>query len=288
MSDMPSELPRARLALGLIGDNILQSRSPALHRIAGRLSGIDTSYELLVPARLGKDFATLFDDCRKAGMRGLNITYPYKERVLSLVRPADPFLKALGSINTVLFEADGPVGYNTDHSGFIAAYRARFADAGPGAVALVGAGGVGRAIAFGLAIQGATEIRIADHDGAKAAGVADAVRSAFPGRAAVVVADDAASALDGATGAVNCTPIGMSGYPGSALPADRLAGCRWAFDAVYTPVETTFKRDCEAAGVAFLSGYELFFHQGVDAFQLFSGTRFTETEALRRALAERG
>lgn len=274
---------RVPLKLGLIGDNIRESRAPALHRLAGRLNGFDVTYDLLIPAELGLDFDTLFGNCRGAGFRGLNITLPYKERVLAQVTVDDPFIRSIGSVNTVVFELQGPVGHNTDYSGFMAAYRGCFGTTPPGTVVLVGAGGVGRAISFALAMLGARGVRIVDSNLAKAGALAQALRTAFRGLA-VETPEDAASAMKRADGVVNCTPLGMSGYPGSAVPRDALAGCNWAFDAVYTPVETQLKRDCEHAGVAFLSGYELFFHQGVDAFRIFSGSAIEDLDGLRAGL----
>lgn len=272
------------LRLGLIGDHIRESRSPALHRLAGELNGFDVTYDLLIPAEIGQDFDAVFEGCRISGMRGVNITYPYKERVLDRIAVNDPFIRSIGSVNTVVFEPDGPVGYNTDHSGFTAAYRERFADMPPGVVALVGSGGVGRAVSFALAKLGASAVRVVDSNADKARSLADTLRSVFAGRLIVETAADAGSALDGADGVVNCTPMGMAGHAGSAVPREALAGRTWAFDAVYTPVETDFMRDCEAAGIQFLSGYELFFHQGVDAFGIFSASDIGDLGLLRKSL----
>ena len=94
------------------------------------------------------------------------------------------------------------------------------------------------------------------------------------------------SVLADADGIVNCTPVGMVGYPGSPVPAERLGPQRWAFDAVYTPVETLFKQQAEAAGLTVLSGYELFFHQGIEAFRIFTGRVADDPGALRRLLLE--
>ena len=58
----------------------------------------------------------------------------------------------------------------------------------------------------------------------------------------------------------------------------------WAFDAVYQPVETPFKQLIDARGIAFISGFELFFHQGVDAFSIFTGFDVIDEMALRNAL----
>ena len=95
---------------------------------------------------------------------------------------------------------------------------------------------------------------------------------------------DIGAMLGGADGVVNCTPLGMSGRPGSAIPASLLGGQSWAFDAVYTPIETEFLRAARAAGLDTLSGYELFFQQGIKAFELFTG-RVPPLDALRQRLA---
>jgi len=271
------------LRLGLIGDNIHASRSPELHRLCGALAGRRVSYELYIPAELGLSFEATFARCRADGLSGLNITLPYKERVLKLVRVADPAVARIGALNTVRLTQTGAEGFNTDHTGFIAAYRAAFGPVPPGVVALIGAGGVGKAIGFALITLGASEIRVVDTDTAKARALALALARA--GGCADACAT-APGALAGADGVVNATPRGMVGHPGSPLPDGALQGRRWAFDAVYTPVETTLKAQAEAAGVAFLSGYELFFQQGIQAYRLFSGRAPVALTRLRKMLQQ--
>lgn len=274
----------ATIRLGLIGDNIARSQSPRLHVEAGRLAGLDVSYERLIPSDLGEDFDAVFRRCADEGYRGINITYPYKERVFSRLDVSDPQIAAIGACNTVLFDEGGQTGHNTDFTGFTNAFRASFGAVGPGRVAMIGAGGVGRAIAFALLRLGAQSLAIFDRDQTKAAALAAALAGCQTSLA-VTVAADAQSALEAADGVINCTPFGMVGHPGSAVPKDALGGKSWAFDAVYTPVETTFLADAGDAGLKVMSGYELFFHQGIDAFHLFTGQTVDET-ALRAALAD--
>ena len=91
------------------------------------------------------------------------------------------------------------------------------------------------------------------------------------------------SAAPGADGLVNCTPVGMVGYEGTPLPPQLMGGASWAFDAVYTPRDTEFLGDAARAGLDVISGYELFFHQGVHAWKRFDG-RDLDEERLRREL----
>ena len=258
------------LKLGLIGDNIARSQAPRLHRLAGALCGIDVTYDRLIPRDMELDFDAVFERCANERYRGVNITYPYKEKAAAKVAIEDPLVRAIAAVNTVVFEPAGPSGFNTDYSGFIAAYRGAFGQTRPGPVCMVGAGGVGKAIAFGLVALGVEDLRIVERDLAKAQALAEALRAARP-KIHMAVADSPDTAVAGARGLINCTPIGMVGYEGTPIEKDLMEGAGWAFDAVYTPVDTQFLRDAEAMGLTVLSGYELFFYQGVDAFRIFSG-----------------
>ena len=274
------------LKLGLIGDNIARSRSPLLHRLAGEQNGLSVQYDRLIPRDMGEDFDTVFDSCAGRGYRGINVTYPYKELAAKKVRIDDPMVRAIGAVNTVLFDAGGPVGQSTDYTGFLAAYRQVRGAALPGICCLIGTGGVGRALAFGLVELGATEVRLVDRDAAKAQALAEDL--AGLGKPVTIRVDtDATKAAEGAQGLLNGTPVGMVGYGGTPLPASAMAGAEWAFDAVYTPVDTQFLQDAEAAGLQTISGYELFFFQGVQAWTLFSGLS-TDEAAMREGLAASG
>ncbi|SFD17699.1 shikimate dehydrogenase family protein [Tropicimonas isoalkanivorans] len=271
------------LHLGLIGDNISRSASPRLHRAAGRQHGLDVRYDRLIPADLGQSFEEVFAACGAQPFRGLNITHPYKERAARSVRIDDPQVRRIGATNTILFEAGGPTGHNTDYTGFMAAYRRVRGAAAPGVVAMAGVGGVGRAVGFALLTLGAAEIRLFDIDPARAAALAEALADAAPGTRVSSV-ESIEAAAKGATALINCTPLGMVGHPGTAIPRACLRGVDWVFDAVYTPLETQFLRDAAAGGVQIVSGYELFFYQGVHAWEIFTGLPLDENR-LREDLA---
>ena len=278
-------MPRVKqIRLGLIGDNIKSSRSPDLHRHAGQLCGLNVTYDLLIPPEMGMDFDAILDRCVAEGYCGVNITYPYKERVVGRVAIADPLIRRIGSVNTVVFESGIMRGYNTDHTGFVSAFRQHFGGMAPGTVAIIGAGGVGKAVAFGLLLLGASEIRIVDRDIEKAISLAGSLEQASGGKLKASDHTTAETALPGASGIVNCTPVGMIGYPGTPVPRQLLADCSWAFEAVYTPVQTKLKSDAEASGLKVLSGYELFIHQGVEAFQIFTGRAPEDQQVLRKLL----
>ena len=159
-------------------------------------------------------------------------------------------------MNTVRFdEGSGAQGFNTDYTGFVRAFRSRFPGSVPGSVAIVGTGGAGRAIAFGLADLGARALRLFDQDRTRAERLASALQ--VGGGVHVELCTSVEEAAAGAEGLVNATPLGMHRHPGTAIPKAVIGGQAWAFDAVYTPLETQFLQNAARAGLAVLSGYEL-------------------------------
>lgn len=272
------------LKLGLIGDNILRSKSPLLHQACGRLAGINVSYERLIPATLGLDFRDLLGKIRADGFHGINVTYPYKERVTEFVTVSDPAVRSIGAVNTVLFSDAAPQGFNTDYSGFISAYKSIRKDTPPGKVCLIGTGGVGKAVAFALLALKADTIICVDLDRSKAMALADALRMTGT-QTQIEVSGNAINAAENADGIINCTPLGMTNIGGTPLPIGAMTHANWAFDAVYTPVDTQFLTDAKRSGLTVISGYELFFAQGLDAWALFSGQP-ADPDALRPELQE--
>ncbi len=273
------------LKLGLIGAGIGRSRAPELHRLAGAIADVDVTYDLLqVDSSSSAELDAVLRSCRVEGYRGVNVTHPFKERVVPSVRIGSDRVRRLGAVNTLLFGEEGDVqAFNTDYTGFKRAYAHRFPGSDPGAVAIVGTGGVGRAIAFGLCDMGAREIRLYDENRGKSAALAAAVGG--EAGVAVRVCDTLEEALADVAGIVNASPVGMYQYPGSPVPARLIHGQAWAFEAIYTPRKTQFLIDAGAAGLDILEGYELFFYQGVDAFELFTGVAVDEAR-LRDALAQ--
>lgn len=281
---MMPETVENTVKLGLIGDNITRSKSPRLHRTAGRLTGVNITYDRLIPTDLELTFDETFNQALGSGFRGVNVTYPYKEQVTKMVNVSDPLVKAIGAINTVVFDKAGAQGYNTDYSGFMIAYRAIMGQTNPGTVCLIGTGGVGKAVAFGLLGLKAKTIRCVDLDLSKAEALAASLRNAGT-ETQIEVATDPVLAAKGADGIINCTPLGMVGIGGTPLARPAMTGASWAFDAVYTPTDTEFLQDAAAEGLIVISGYELFIGQGVDAWNIFTGVNL-DTVALRTAIQE--
>ena len=261
---------REKFLTGLIGAPIAQSAAPAMHEQAAEALGARCHYQLIEVA--GADPAelrALLDGVRRLGFAGVNVTFPYKEAVVPLLDEMSPGASAIGAVNTVVVRDGRLIGHNTDTMGFERAIGDLVAGSNHGPVALIGAGGVGKAIAFALANLGVVEISIFDADRVKAERLAMQLR----GRMEARVADDVANALQSAAGVVNGTPVGMLPDRGMAVPEALLHSDLWVADAVYTPLWTPLLTAARARGSKVMTGRELAIYQAADAFELFTGLK---------------
>lgn len=258
--------------IGLIGQSISASRSPSLHNMLGELKGLPVKYELqeLVSPEAGA-FKERLALIREKGFIGTNVTFPFKQIAVDSADEVNDSVKKVGSTNTLLLKDGKVCAFNTDYTGFIRGYRTRLGDLPAGKVLMIGAGGVGRAVAFGLFEVGATELYISDLNVAGAEALAQALNDAGCKATVVVGADNVAAIAKEVDGLVNCTPVGHYKTPGNPLADSAFGGQKWAFDAVYTPLDTEFLKAANAAGLKIVSGFDLFFYQALDAFEIFTG-----------------
>lgn len=270
-----------------MGAGIQRSRMPRLQTFLGDLSGVKLTYVLHDGETVDNfDPINALQEAIDQDYDGLNITHPYKQRVREAVtRPLVEDHGAIGSYNTLVFRNNEVLGANTDYSGFMRGYEYRFGKTAPGTVMLCGAGGVGRAIAFALARLGASGFSIYDVAGAQAQSLCEELKKVGV-NAVAISADNLPEVMATADGLVNCTALGMYSHLGSAFPTSAIGPQRWAFDAVYTPLETEFLSACKIAGLNIMTGFDLWFFQGVDAFKIYSSvTVDVNQEILRTALS---
>ena len=280
-----------RFLTGLIGAPIAHSASPAMHERAAEALGAHCHYQLIEVAGADRDgLRALLDGVRLLGFAGVNVTFPYKEAVVALLDELSPGAAALGAVNTIVVRDRRLIGHNTDETGFAHAVADLVAASAGRPVAVIGAGGVGRAIAFALAGLGVGDIRLFDADRAKAESLAAAV-----GGRRATAADSVEQALRDAGGLVNATPVGMLPSRASAVPEALLHDGLWVADAVYWPLWTPLLMAARGRGARVMTGRELAIFQAADAFALFTGLTpstiemghaFDAVMAARRASAD--
>lgn len=271
-SVLDNQLPPADgITIGLVGRGIAASLSPLMHEREGARQGLDYRYHLIDFDRLGLDDAQLPEilaEARELGFAGLNITYPFKQTVLSLLDDLAPDAAAIGAVNTVVL---GPrtVGHNTDCWGFAESFRRDLPDTRRSRVLQLGSGGAGAAVSQALLQCGVERLDIYDTDPARAEATVQRLRQLLGADAHVVT--DVAVAAQLADGIVNATPVGMKKYPGLPIDPALIDPRHWVADVVYFPLETELIHEARKRGCAVMPGGGMAVNQAVRAFALFSG-----------------
>lgn len=267
---------RNSILLGLIGEDISLSRTPAMHEAEGLAQGAATVYRRIDPLSTratNRTLKELLEAARFTGFNGLNITHPFKQAVLPLLDEISEQAVQLGAVNTVVIDDNGrTTGHNTDVTGFARGLQEGLPDARMTTVVQVGAGGVGNAVAYSLVTNGVEHLQVADLDINRARDLAASINAAI-GRDAVqgVDARGIEDAIATADGVVNATPMGMSTHPGTAFDLSCLTPQHWVSDVVYMPIETELLLRAQEMGCQTLDGTRMAIHQAVDAFRLFTG-----------------
>jgi shikimate dehydrogenase len=259
--------------LGLVGAGIGASLTPAMQEREGRANGLSLTYRRVDAERLGlgpDDLPALLDWAHRLGFDGLNVTHPFKQAVVPLLDELSEDAADLGAVNTVVFRDGRRLGHNTDWSGYSSAFRAALPEAVGDRVVLVGAGGAGVAVGYGLLRQGAEHVAVLDADPERAQACVVRLAKRY-GDDRVGVAQDLGTSLSEAGGVVNATPIGMVGHPGTSVPFHLLRPDLWVSDVVYFPLETQLLAVARERGCRVLPGGGMAVHQAVGAFELFTG-----------------
>lgn len=239
-----------------------------MHEAAAAAAGLRAFYHLIdVPGADREGLRLMLEGVRRLGFAGVNVTFPYKEAVVPLLDDLSADAAAIGAVNTVVVSKGRLVGHNTDSIGFERALVEMVSDAPARPVALVGAGGVGKAIAFALARLGVSEIRIVERDPAKA----EALLASLPADLHVRNCATIEAAIAGAGGIVNGTPVGMLPNRDTPVPLALLRDDVWVADAVYTPLWTPLLEGAHRQGCRVMTGRELVIFQALEAFRLFTG-----------------
>ena len=261
--------------VGLIGEGVTPSLSPAMHEREGDHQGLRYLYrpidlhELALPGAAVGDLLTA---AHRLGFNGLNITHPCKQLVLPHLDEVSEDARRLGAVNTVLIRDGRFIGHNTDFSGFAAALADGLPDASLERVVQLGAGGAGSAVAYALLSAGVRTLDLVDTDPGRCAERAAELTGLFP--EATVAARSTAELpqlMPLADGLVHCTPVGMAAHPGTPLDMSLVEARHWVADIVYRPIETQLVREARAKGCRVLDGGRMAVGQAADAFRIFTG-----------------
>ena len=252
----------------VIGDPIGHSLSPAVHNAAFRHLGLN---KVMVPIQIPA--GTLQESLRSLswlGLKGISVTIPHKEAIVPFLSGIDKSVERTGACNTVVRQDEKLIGHNTDYRAAMISLEHALGGSHDDKesvlmdkqVLVLGAGGVARAIAFGLSRRGAG-VTICNRDEERGIKLAEEI-----GCRAINWAMRAGTPCDIL---INATPVGM--HPKmdeSPAPAAAFRPKMVVFDTVYHPENTMFlklgqQHDCDT-----VTGVDMFVTQAALQFRYYT------------------
>jgi 3-dehydroquinate dehydratase/shikimate dehydrogenase len=267
---------------GVVADPVAHSYSPLVHNRAFLEQGLNARY---LPFRVSKgDLPNFMKHTRELGVHGISITIPHKEAAIDYCTQAESSATGIGAINTMVFHGEDNLGYNTDYRAAMDCIQESFkidkSHERPMQgikVMILGAGGVSRALAWGLR-QRHAEVVIASRN--------------FE-RAQILAAEIGCRAVEWESRhedriqlLINGTPIGM--HPDvDSTPYNRssLHELMRVFDTVYNPETTLLIKHAKAANCRIITGVDMFVRQAAYQFKLFTGHE-APTALMRKTIKE--
>ena len=256
---------------GVVADPVAHSYSPLIHNASFEANKLNYRY---VPFRVPAEELELFLNwCKQEKIGGLSVTIPHKQAVLALLNQAESAAQGIGACNTVVFANNADqelIGYNTDYraamdclSEAMTKWTEKQDPFERESVLILGAGGVSRAIGYGLA-QRRASITITSRNRA----ASEALARQLGGR--VIDWKDRHTVEPRIL--VNGTPVGM--FPEmDETPFDtkKLHGHTLVFDTIYNPEQTLFIKGARAVECPVVTGLQMFVRQAAYQYRLFTG-----------------
>ncbi|HQP10549.1 MAG TPA: shikimate dehydrogenase [Candidatus Omnitrophota bacterium] len=276
---------------GIVGYPVEHSLSPLIHNAAFKELGVDASYGLfsLEEQALDGFFQKLRAD--DSEIFGLNVTVPYKETVIKYMDRLSPFAEKVGAVNTIVIDEKRKLtGYNTDAPGFLSHLAEIGFKTEEKKVAIIGAGGVSRAMIAALCLikERPASIRIYDAVKNKAEDLIDDLK-----RRIDVSIVKAAQSIDDlnieiADFAINATPVGMKKNDPCLIDPQMFHPGMHVYDVIYRPAETIFLKEAKVRGAQTANGLAMLYYQGVLAFQHWADIELSDDvkRIMRRCLEE--
>lgn len=276
--------------LGVIGNPIEHTISPTIHNTLAKMLNMNFVY---VPFKVDyNNLGKAIEGAQALNIVGLNITVPYKEKVIPSLCDIMPLAKQIGAVNTLKLTEKGYIGYNTDADGLFRSLNEHAITLRESHIVIIGAGGAARAVAMLCAREKANKITIINRTRAKAQELAHHVRRHYPTEMEVLGFYDI-HGIDTFDVAIQTTPIGMSPNVLNNPVTDDSFYDKFhtAVDLIYNPGKTAFLKKAEEKGIQILNGFEMLLYQGIKAYEIWNNVEISDTvleEVIRQIKNQNG
>lgn len=267
---------------GVLGYPAKHSLSPLMHNAAFKALGINAEYKIfeVEPSDL-ENFIQLLS---KEKISGINVTIPYKEKVISFLDVISAEAKLIAAVNTIKVSEAKLEGFNTDGEGFLRDISEVF-DFNPTgkAIAILGAGGAAKSVSVYLAKTTPKKIAIYDVDKIKLKGCLGHLNDCCKAVEFIAAGSIEELGIEESDLLVNATPIGMKETDPLLVDKKFMRKGLLVYDLIYHVQETKLIRAAREKGCLATNGLGMLLAQGELSFKIWTG-RNPPREIMRQAL----
>ncbi|MCM3206073.1 shikimate dehydrogenase [Paenibacillus illinoisensis] len=285
MSEQKNTNTSLPVLLGVFGDPIAHSKSPAMHNAALATAGVNGLY---MPLHVRPEqLEAAVKGIVALGYRGVNVTIPHKEEVMKYLDVIDDSARLIGAVNTIVNDNGKLTGYNTDGIGYVRSLKEEAVPELAGKkIAVLGAGGAARGAIYALALEKPERISILNRTAERAEALASDLRRHGLGNITGSGMEEAAAVLATADIVINTTAAGMHPHIDDVPVNPELIREGTAVsDLIYNPLETRLLQEARLRGCVVHGGLGMFVYQGAVAFEHWLGIP-APVETMRRAVLD--
>ena len=243
----------------VIGNPIDHSLSPKLHNYWLKENSIDAMYDKKKIDE--KDLKSIISKIKEKKINGINVTVPFKKKVIPYLDKLSPEAEQTQSVNTIILSNDNLVGYNTDIYGFTKAVKDLNFNFKDKKIFILGAGGVVPSIIFALNKMNVSKIIISNRTRQKA----EDLETRFKFLNVIDWGD-----LPNFDVIINATSLGLNNEAINLNFSD-IGDNKLFYDVIYNPSETNFLKEGKKFGNLSENGKLMFVYQALEAFKLWHG-----------------
>ena len=250
---------------GIIGNPIKHSLSPVLHNYWFKKYNIDANYSL-IDVENENGLAKIIDQIKSKKISGINVTLPYKKKIVSHVDSIINDAETTSSVNTIYLDSqENIIGENTDVFGLQAAYLKEIDNAPKKKALIIGAGGVSPSVVLSLLKSGVQQISITNRTREKCV----FLKNKFS-NLKIIEWEKLQEEIKNFDIIINATSLGLKGNKDFEFDFDQIKSNLIYIDTIYNPLETRTLKYLKNMDIKVFNGLNMFIYQGQKAFYLWN------------------
>ena len=249
---------------GIIGNPIKHSLSPVLHNYWFDKYSLDANYTIIEASE--KDLSQIISKIKNGLLSGINVTLPFKQKIINHVDKIINDAEQTGSVNTLLLNADNSlIGENTDVFGLQAGYLKEIDNSFNKKSLVIGAGGVSPSVILALLKSGIKNISITNRTNEKCIFLKKKFNSIT-----ILPWDKLETEIKNFDIIVNATSLGLKDGDDFNFNFSKTKNEVIYIDTIYNPLETKTYKYLKEEGKKVFNGLDMFIYQGQKSFYLWN------------------